>query len=118
MNLKRDKKHQLTYFIRIKKMSPVASSVKQSNLYDEKSTKKISINFNAEKEKDTTTLKTQLKMIRWGIRAKKPYLEYINTCAVDSILFSIYYLVNKFPKAMEYIQKYCSGLNESINFSG
>ena len=96
-------------------MSPVLSSVKESIMYDKKSTEQIIIDYNAEEQKDTTTLKTQLKMIRWGIKAKKPYLQYINTCAVDSILFSIYYLVNKFPRAMEYIEKNCSGLNESIN---
>ena len=98
------------------KMTPVTTSVKKSNLNHQKLTKEVNIQFDKEIEENRSTLESQLKMIRWGIKANNPYLEYINTCAVDSILFSIYYLVNKFPKAMEYIQKYCSGLNESINF--
>ena len=98
------------------KMTPVTTSVKKSNLNHQKLTKEVNIQFDKEIEEDRSTLKSQLKMIRWGIKANNTYLEYINTCAVDSILFSIYYLANKFPKAMEYIQKYCSELNESINF--
>ena len=54
-------------------------------------------------------------MINWSIEATTHNLKYINTCAVDSILFSLYYMVNRFPVAMEYIETNVKTLYESID---
>ena len=64
---------------------------------------------------DTTNISSCLKMINWSINATAHNLKYINTCAVDSLLFSLYYLVNRFPVTIKYIETNVKTLYESID---
>ena len=42
-------------------------------------------------------------------------MEYTGISIVDSLLFSLYYLVNRFPVAIDYIQTNVKSLYESID---
>ena len=53
-------------------------------------------------------------MIKGSIQPSRYNVRYINTCAVDSLLFSLYYLVNRFPVAMNNIKTNVKSLYESL----
>ena len=67
-----------------------------------------------ETNETNTNISNHLEMIYQSIKPSTKTVTYTNTCAVDNILFSLYYLVHKYPVAMSYIKNNVKSLYETI----
>ena len=91
-----------------------AQHVKEKKKYEKIIGDRNRSSRNNAKNDNITNISSCLKMIKWSIQPSQYNLRYINTCAVDNLLFSLYYLVNRFPVAMNYVKTNVKSLYESL----